>query len=294
MTLSAVQSGAAVRVMRTVAGRRALQVALLVGGLFLLGFVCGEQAHAAEGTPAVTSVTSSAHLAGDVVGDVTRPAPARRVADPLKPSGPVESVEPVGSVVTTAVHGLVEEWVKPTSLPLLPKLPGAPTIPSVPAVPPVPAVAELPAVPSLPGAAPLPGRLLPVPVTAAPAPPRPEAPRRTATPRSAGSGAEAVPVSTPTAYGPGIGVAVPAPDASAHGGGQRVARPAAPTRPAPPVDRDGAVGKAAVDGAASRHGDAHAVTLDHLAPLRLAPGVPARGYATGLRDGHRDIPVFPG
>ncbi|MFF1700609.1 hypothetical protein [Streptomyces sp. NPDC058252] len=33
---------------RTTAGRRALQVALLVGALFALGFLCGEQAHAAE------------------------------------------------------------------------------------------------------------------------------------------------------------------------------------------------------------------------------------------------------
>ncbi|MCI3276066.1 hypothetical protein [Streptomyces cylindrosporus] len=46
---------AALRVMRTAAGRRALQVVLVVGGLFALGFLCGEQAHAAEGAPVASS-----------------------------------------------------------------------------------------------------------------------------------------------------------------------------------------------------------------------------------------------
>ncbi|MGX1908578.1 hypothetical protein ACWIID_06930 [Streptomyces phaeochromogenes] len=52
---------------RTAAGRRALQVGLLVGGLFVLGLLCGEQARAADGvapasrpTDVVRSVTSSA------------------------------------------------------------------------------------------------------------------------------------------------------------------------------------------------------------------------------------------
>ncbi|MFD3314959.1 hypothetical protein [Streptomyces sp. NPDC058694] len=55
---------------RTAPGRRALQVALLVGGLFVLGLLCGEQARAADGVapasvPAevVRSVTSSAERA---------------------------------------------------------------------------------------------------------------------------------------------------------------------------------------------------------------------------------------
>ncbi|MFC8666712.1 hypothetical protein [Streptomyces sp. NPDC057199] len=49
MALSAVLPDAALRVTRTVAGRRALQVALLVGGLFVLGLLYGEQARAADG-----------------------------------------------------------------------------------------------------------------------------------------------------------------------------------------------------------------------------------------------------
>ncbi|GHH48744.1 hypothetical protein FHS35_002510 [Streptomyces umbrinus] len=66
MALSAVLPDAALRVTRTAAGRRALQVALLVGGLFVLGLLCGEQARAADGvapaskpTDVVRSVTSS-------------------------------------------------------------------------------------------------------------------------------------------------------------------------------------------------------------------------------------------
>nr|WP_276621029.1 hypothetical protein [Streptomyces sp. CME 23] len=47
--------------MRTAVARRALQVALLVGGLFALGFLCGEQAHAAEETP-VTSARPTGPL----------------------------------------------------------------------------------------------------------------------------------------------------------------------------------------------------------------------------------------
>jgi len=66
LALSAVLPDAALRMTRTVAGRRALQVALLVGGLFLLGLLCGEPARAADGvaptpksTDVVRSVTSS-------------------------------------------------------------------------------------------------------------------------------------------------------------------------------------------------------------------------------------------
>ncbi|WP_326728759.1 hypothetical protein [Streptomyces phaeochromogenes] len=67
MALSAVLPDAALRVTRTAAARRALQVALLVGGLFVLGLLCGEQARAADGvapaskpTDVVRSVASSA------------------------------------------------------------------------------------------------------------------------------------------------------------------------------------------------------------------------------------------
>ncbi|MFF8940988.1 hypothetical protein ACF1A5_01690 [Streptomyces sp. NPDC014864] len=67
MTWPAAVSVAALRVMRTAAGRRALRLGLLVGALFALGFLCGEQAHAADGTPAVSSTGSLASSAVDGV-----------------------------------------------------------------------------------------------------------------------------------------------------------------------------------------------------------------------------------
>ncbi|MZG15776.1 hypothetical protein GTY44_20180, partial [Streptomyces sp. SID5914] len=51
MIWSAALPGAALRVLRTAAGRRALHVALLVGGLFVLGLLCGGRAHAADEEP---------------------------------------------------------------------------------------------------------------------------------------------------------------------------------------------------------------------------------------------------
>ncbi|MFI6015483.1 hypothetical protein ACIBAG_43110 [Streptomyces sp. NPDC051243] len=59
MTWSAALPFAAVRIVRMVAGRRALQVALLVGGLFVLGFLCGERAYAADVVSAGTSTSAS-------------------------------------------------------------------------------------------------------------------------------------------------------------------------------------------------------------------------------------------
>ncbi|MER6123987.1 hypothetical protein ABT173_15285 [Streptomyces sp. NPDC001795] len=52
-------TGAALRAMRTAAGRRALHLALLVGGLFALGLLCGEQAQAADGTPAASTAPAA-------------------------------------------------------------------------------------------------------------------------------------------------------------------------------------------------------------------------------------------
>lgn len=56
-TLSAALPGAALRMTRTAAGRRALQVGLLVGGLFVLGLLCGERADAADGATSGVTVT---------------------------------------------------------------------------------------------------------------------------------------------------------------------------------------------------------------------------------------------
>ncbi|MFE9055015.1 hypothetical protein [Streptomyces mutabilis] len=72
MIWSAVLPDAARRMMRTAAGRRALHVMLLVGGLFVLGVLCGERAQAAEGVPSLR----------DVTGQVVDASPERRQGEP--------------------------------------------------------------------------------------------------------------------------------------------------------------------------------------------------------------------
>ncbi|MGW2517105.1 hypothetical protein ACWC09_08750 [Streptomyces sp. NPDC001617] len=111
MTWPAALPAAALRVMRTAAGRRALQVVVLVGGLFALGFLCGEQAHAAEGAPvasspvvgAVAPVSAAADGVGslvkDTVGGLVKSPPASagdRAAPPaqLGPEAPAKGQSP--------------------------------------------------------------------------------------------------------------------------------------------------------------------------------------------------------
>ncbi|WP_280878364.1 hypothetical protein [Streptomyces pseudovenezuelae] len=80
--------------MRTAVGRRALQVALLVGGLFVAGFLCGEQAHAADGVTAVSSARSvsvSSILAG-----------------PRAPAGSVDPADGVRSLAASTVGRLLD------------------------------------------------------------------------------------------------------------------------------------------------------------------------------------------
>lgn len=76
MTLPAAPpfAGAALRVMRAAAGRRALHLAVLVGGLFALGLLCEGQAHAADGTlAATTSPTASDATRAPAHAEVRRP-----------------------------------------------------------------------------------------------------------------------------------------------------------------------------------------------------------------------------
>ncbi|MEU6681757.1 hypothetical protein [Streptomyces sp. NPDC046832] len=78
-------------------------------------------------------------------------------------------------------------------------------------------------------------------------------------------------------------------------------RPDPPTRTAPaPAEHppgghpDGVLGNRVVgDGGSSRHGDAHAVTVSLVAPLGLVSGVEAPTDVAGAEDAHRDISLFP-
>ncbi|MFJ4783086.1 hypothetical protein [Streptomyces sp. NPDC088794] len=320
MNRPAALPGAALRVMRTAVGRRALQVALLVGGLFAVGLLCGEQAQAADG---VTSGSSVRPLTVHVVGQLLKPrAPAG--VRPLKPPRPTELprppkstesprrvkpvavadhvvqsvnggvLEPVGGVVQAVTDelGEVTAQIPPlSSLPILSSLPDLPALPTLPTLPTQPEPPEAP------------GQTLPAPT---PAPvvqaPQPDGAGHT-TGRVPGkdngkargrSGSAEV---GSTTYGPLLVVDAGAVGhVSAPSRGQRVAGAGyAPVHQAPGGDpSDGAAGsRSGVDGGSSRHGDAHAVALTHRVPLRFVAGAAGRSGAAEIRDRHRDIPVSP-
>ncbi|MEV5738033.1 hypothetical protein [Streptomyces sp. NPDC052292] len=397
------------RALRTAGGRRALQLALLVGGLLALGFLCGTQAQAAEGTPSVRPVTSPLLRSGHqgVARTVTAPsATAPAAKDSTAAGGPatarpataeptggkpatagsvteravatvqettaggvaeravtsvrkvtggavtervtsvqgttdgsvtgravtavqestsggvvgravssvqggtggtvvgrtVTSVEAVAEQVVTPVRTVVRETSGALDEVRATTLPGATSLPAqglpVPGLP-------VPGVPGVPGVSdPLPAQQWPVPVTPAPGADRPGgvAPAagradRPGTGIAKGDGRHraAAPVRPSGAtYGPG---AVPAPaQAPVRTPSARATAPAgAPAKlPTPSGDPDGALGKQAADGTASRHGDAHAVALDGRAPVRLLAGATVGVDAPGTRERHRDIPLFPG
>ncbi|MFF0891831.1 hypothetical protein [Streptomyces sp. NPDC003278] len=214
----------------------------------------------------------------------------------------VTSVEAVAEQVVTPVRTVVRETSGALDEVRATTLPGATSLPAqglpVPGLP-------VPGAPGVPGVSdPLPAQQLPVPVTPAPGPDRPGgvAPAAGRTDRPGTGSAKgdgrhraAAPMRpSGAAYGPG---AVPATaQAPAHTSAARATAPAgAPAKlPTPSGDPDGALGKQAADGAASRHGDAHAVALDGRAPVRLLAGATARVDAPGTRERHRDIPLFPG
>ncbi|MFI8530696.1 hypothetical protein ACIGMX_10635 [Streptomyces aquilus] len=323
MTSPAALPGAALRVMRTAAGRRALQVVVLVGGLFALGFLCGERASAAEGVPTVTSheVASVAQVApvtsgvrADGVRSLTRDAVERlvipRTEADVHPTAPPQTqpaeaeahgsaprlpdltdtslggkvVQPVGELVETVTEQLADAQAE-AQWPALPSLPALPAVPELP-VPPV-----------------LPGQTLPAPVTAAPQPGSP------ADGSNAGHGSDSPAGSDSSTsphkarasrvgddYGPSYGDGSPVTGTAAKADRHRAARSGGyvPAHPAPAGDPDGVLAhRSGVDNGSPRHGDAQAVSLNDRAPLRLVPGGVVRTDAGGTRDRHRDIPVSP-
>ncbi|MGW0881812.1 hypothetical protein [Streptomyces sp. NPDC002671] len=263
MTLSAALPPAALRVMRAVAGRRALQLALLVGGVFALGLLCGQQAHAAEGGPAV---------------------PVPQTVASVQTTVTEKAVTPVREVTRTASRAL------DSVLPRVPEVPKQ-SPDQLPTQVPVDLPVDLPtgSLPTVPhGKASSRPQPHAGPVQAAPAAPRVHAEGRHAVPASV-----PVPAPQPVAeYGPDAAFA---PHGATHPSVHRATAPVeAPSHPAPSGDPDSALGKQAADGSATRHGDGYAITLDDRAPLRLLPGAAARVDAPRTRERHRDIPVFPG
>ncbi|WP_333749642.1 hypothetical protein, partial [Streptomyces sp. IBSBF 2394] len=97
MIWSAALPGAAPRVLRTAAGRRALHVALLVGGLFVLGLLCGGRAHAADEEPGSLK---------DAVGRVLDVSAQSRSRPPDTGSAPDAEVVPSGQGSGALLQGL--------------------------------------------------------------------------------------------------------------------------------------------------------------------------------------------
>lgn len=304
-------SGAALRAMRTAAGRRALQVALLVGGVFVFGLLCGERAQAADGAPveesSSVSVTRSAPSAGGTPStdrsappESNDPEPAGDVPAPPRPDA-AHPMRPLPATATaTAIRSVGERAVRPVGE-LVGAVTGGPgeTPGNLPGLPALPGLAHPAPLPELPGLPTVPGNPLPEPNTPDPHPGTPTSPGTTAPVPDGPKGPER-PADTAgpghVAHGPGLtGTA-----GATHGGhGHGTARDAVHAEPAPAPhgpsgQSDGTPGqRPAADNGTPRHGDAYAVTAPHRLPLRLVPGAVARAEATGTRDRYRDVPVSP-
>ncbi|MFF0589524.1 hypothetical protein ACFYWD_26550 [Streptomyces sp. NPDC003781] len=332
MIWSAVLPGAALRVLRTAAGRRALHVALLVGGVFVLGLLCGGRAQAADegpgglteavgrvfdGTAQPRSRAPEAAAVQDTAAVPRSGAGAllpglRPVAESVVQAVDDRVVRPAGDAVVTVTEGVGLGLPGPSGSS------GRPTDPldpiDVPDLLDVPGLIDVPDLIDLPGSADVPD---PDDVSdpadrggasggARPAVPDPRAElapavvdtSRTADPSGDTADARFAERTAGPAHvvgcGPQSGVGA-APDA--HPGRHRAGTAHtgyAPAHPAPHGDPDGALGTASgVDQGTPRHGDTRALAPQHRLAFRLVPGAPERADAAGVREPYRDIPVSP-
>ncbi len=315
MTWPAALPGAALRSLRTAAGRRALQVSLLVGGLFALGFLCGGQASAAEGIPTTPAASGAApadpasgvrSLTSGAVERLAKPSAEPEVRHPAPPTDalptsvddkvlrPVtehvvgvvdgEVLQPVGDLVETATGQLAKAQAKMPPQPSLPTLP----VTEPPGLPGLPELPTLPGLPALPGQT-LPAQTLPA-TTPHPKSPVADSPQGAASGERSGKA-----VATAAFYGPPAVAGSPATGTAAKTGGHRAVQGAHyPVPQAPNGDQGGPLGnRPTADSGSSRHGDAHAVSLNHRTAVRLVAGAAVRADAFETRDRHRDIPVSP-
>ncbi|MFE2049864.1 hypothetical protein ACFXAS_15305 [Streptomyces sp. NPDC059459] len=325
MTCSALLPGAALRVVRAAAGRRALHVGLLVAGLFVLGVLCGERARATEEAPLVrdtvhrvidVELPTRSHTRTEASTPTRRPGAGLQESLTEDVVRPVRErvLEPVGDVVE-AVGGelgaLVRAQVPPSEalpIPSLPTLPSAPTSPSTPSLPDLPSLPDpsdpsashgLPELPEPTGPA---GPVPPGGPAQEPSAPQPDASDDIGTSRDAGTSDETGVRASDGAAGVVTAAHGPAQVGDGSSTADRVdtrrvqSAPAgqAPVRRAPTGDPDGTLGAGAgADHGTPRHGDAHAVTPCHRIPFRLVPGALERADAAETRDRYRDIPVSP-
>lgn len=303
---------AALRLLRTAAGRRALQLALLVAGLFAFGFLCGEQAHAAEGVPTPAAPTAEATVDADPNVDAADADVNRRAVSALSASVGEElrraavqvrdhvsvPLQPPAVPVAPVVPDLPDLPVLPslpsrTDLPGLSQLPDLPAVSDLPAASDIPAVSDLPAVSEVPVLSDLPA------VPDAPAVPHvsglPGVSGVTAVLPSAGR----TPVNREAAGAPSYGPvdlwAGGSTGAGHRGRPARAGHAPVPAQQGPAGDPDSApAGAPVLDGGASRHADTNAVTPWHGVPLLPSPGGAMDSDKAETQDRYRDVPVFPG
>ncbi|MFE2809139.1 hypothetical protein ACFXGG_01610 [Streptomyces nigra] len=312
MSPPAASPDAAVRVPRAAAGRRALQLALLVGGLFALALLCGERASAAEGVGAPVGTRVEA---GEAAQSAASPpvAPKARPAQDLVGTvtgvtdGLARTVEQtVGAALTEVQKRLPPPATSPVTPPTPPGVPDWPDW-EVPDLPDPPAT-EAPGLPDLPDpfdpSEPGGTAQTPEPVPSVPKPGKhrdgkgrtdektPEAAETTRTTETTG---------TTGAYGPwGEPHHEQAVGSSPRGAGDVVAaRPEAPfgygpVRQAPVEQPAGVPGsRSSGDNSGLRYADAHAVSVEHRVPVRLVPGAAVRAESDETRDRSGDVPVSP-
>ncbi|MEU0599592.1 hypothetical protein ABZ484_15295 [Streptomyces sp. NPDC006393] len=150
MTVPAALPAAVLRVMRTAAGRRALQLVLLVGAVFALGFLCGERAQAAEGGPRVPSPTAvlNAVTGRDAAPDRPDHGQERMPALPVRDHvvRPATDVAAVKAEAETKANARVPAAVSLPTLPTQP-VPSSPPLPDLPDLPALSALSGLPDTP---------------------------------------------------------------------------------------------------------------------------------------------------
>ncbi|MFD6194225.1 hypothetical protein [Streptomyces sp. NPDC060275] len=324
MISSAVLPGAALRVLRTAAGRRALHVALLAGGLFLLGLLCGGRAQAADGATGPSKDTVGRIL--DLPARAQAGLDAGSVPDAVavsggRPGAVLPGLRPVSEKAVRAVRDRVARPVGAAVETVTEEVEGAEAVLRT-EVPPLRVLPGLSGLSDLTDASGLADRsgltdssdpsgavqglsdgsgrsssAVPDP-RAEPAPAVADASGGEAAPSDDTTGSRAVegagsPVRV-VGYGPEAdAAAAPAPPARTHPAGTAHTE-YPPARPAPTGDPDGALGTASgADQGTPRHGEARAVTPLHRITFRLVPGIAERAHAAGVREAYRAIPVSP-
>ncbi|OAH13124.1 hypothetical protein STSP_34490 [Streptomyces jeddahensis] len=309
-----------------------LQVALLLGGLFVLGMFCGERAHAAESAGALGDAAATREVQSPVTGLGTSeqtPGPVHRVVRPaVEPAAepavtatakPTEQPTAQPSVKPTA-NPAVRPTAQPTAKPvdevvgraaeeqagervdesavrpvrqLVDRAVGALSDVAPSADPDWQDLSELPGLPGFPGAPSLPGGILPGGDGVQP-------PQGTTGDQPGGEamvedGARTSPdAEYGSAYGPCTQIALADRDLMDrhHGGAVRPVH--VPARTPGGVPTGAIVNQSLVDTTSLRHGDLHAASFAEGAPFRLMLCGTAATDDAGVRDRHRDINEFPG